>query len=190
MRSLGGLDCWRANARTECCRSKRTEGWGKGSLSRRGRISRCSTLGKKTRSIPNLGFGKTLGQGNSCARGDRSVPWGWGGGPKKVQAQLVPAAKTIGVPKRGSALGAVRNMKYRYFRSTLDPRPPTTWQLPDPSVLPRSCILAAKIPDDRTLRSTAMPDRVFSSSRWMAWNGDDVSLPIPLPSFAWVLSRV
>lgn len=44
-------------------------------------------------------------------------------------------------------------MRYRYLPGNPKTRPPTTWRLPDPSILPRCCILAAKIPDTKsTLR--------------------------------------
>jgi hypothetical protein len=99
--------------------------------------------GKKDEIDSEPGLWQNTRSGQQRRRGgDRSVPWGWGGGPKKVQAQLVPAAKTIGVPKRGSALGAVRNMKYRYLCSTLHPR-----RRPLGSFLtPRSCPAPASWP--------------------------------------------
>lgn len=62
--------------------------------------------GKKTRTIPNLGFGKTLKSGQQLRRGTAASLGVGGEGQKKVQVPPVPACqKPLGFPSGAVRLG-------------------------------------------------------------------------------------
>lgn len=145
---------------------------------RRGLVSRCSSLGKKSRTDFRARLCQST-RGDSLHRGPQ-CPLGWGAARKKSRYQVVPAHQNHwGFLSGASALGAVSDLGYRYLTAgpgtRLDLRPPGT--LRTPRCCPAPASWPQRYPIQGATSNLAMPDRVQFGVLYCSFLNWEAQLP-------------